>query len=345
MSPAVLKIFRVLAIIGLALSVVVHVAALCGHMLMPMARAMIGLHLGIFVVFIPAVLATREDPTLRQWGRQSWWHLSVPLWAKIGVGVLMVVAAANFAYFAVTDRSSRHATSHRDSQERPVPLNPAVRWEKDLRTLRVFSGGWMVFYAAAALLLTHGLRRSKSPPGPSPRAILDSLPRAGGALPDVRRFPFGIRGKVVAASDATDPDAWLAGIATAAEGSGATVERAGPRAIRFEMGPLLSRKGARLALAMSDGGWIEIDNSGPRPVARFALRTVELLCWGSVAVAAAAVFMAIQWRGEEWRLLVAVPALWLFFVPGNLMIGRGEMQALLRRTAAAAIAARGPSSF
>lgn len=130
---------QVLALIGFALSVFVHGASIFGIRAFAGADA---LHIGIFVVFIPAMLANYklfQGAPVRQ---RELWKLMLrgcPAWMVTFTKVLFGYTILNFVYFFVM-ASSGHAENGTDGSMSP-------------ETLRGFSGHWMVFYWMAFAIL------------------------------------------------------------------------------------------------------------------------------------------------------------------------------------------------
>lgn len=127
---------------GLALSLAVHVMALAGDPI-PGNHLVWGLHAGIFLVWIPTLLASIR--TMRCTNRREFWKVMLagcPPWMRRAVFVLFGYAIVNFLLFLAA------APSLQNQQEGDLP--PAV--------LRGFSGHWMIFYAAAFAVLYSWIR-------------------------------------------------------------------------------------------------------------------------------------------------------------------------------------------
>jgi hypothetical protein len=132
-----------LAAVGLAASVVVHACAWLGipNPFGPLAWT---LHVGIFVVWLPAILATNKSLGNFSYKRNDFWAVALagcPPWMTRIVMGFFYYAIANFAVFFL--RSFRVDPKHMD---------PSV-------TLQGFSGHWMAFYAAAIGLLCSAAHR------------------------------------------------------------------------------------------------------------------------------------------------------------------------------------------
>jgi len=93
--------------------------------------------MGIFVVWIPAVLAA-----LRLTGkvpRKDFWKAALrgcPPWMRYGAFGLFCYALLSFAFFMLTSGTARNSNG-------PMP------WA----VVRAFSGHWMIFYGAAFAIL------------------------------------------------------------------------------------------------------------------------------------------------------------------------------------------------
>jgi hypothetical protein len=124
-----------LAVGGLLLSLLVHVCALLG-LPQPLGEATWVLHLGIFVVFIPALFLGNSLRAGRKKKQGSWeWALrGCPRWMRWLTYGLFIYAVINFLTFIpFAPRKPRNP-------EAPTP--PVV--------VRGFSGHWMLFYGATA---------------------------------------------------------------------------------------------------------------------------------------------------------------------------------------------------
>jgi hypothetical protein len=126
--------FVALAALGLTLSLIVHVGSLMGWLTLPM-QSFIVLHIGIFVVFLPSLLAMqRLSHGVRgrlQWKAMMRW---TPAWMRYMTYGFFFYAFINFALFAM------NASGGSD-----VP-SPVVS--------RGFSGHWMAFYSFSLAALS-----------------------------------------------------------------------------------------------------------------------------------------------------------------------------------------------
>ena len=129
-----LSIPAALALIGFIVSTIVHIAALMGTKIFPEAEI---LHVGIFVVFFPAILSTIRVQKLRM-NRSDVWKLLLlgcPSWMKKVTYVLFSYAIVNFIIFAILPKGS--------------PQNGSMPVE----VIRGFSGHWIIFYWASFAIL------------------------------------------------------------------------------------------------------------------------------------------------------------------------------------------------
>jgi hypothetical protein len=126
--------FAALSAIRMVLSVVSHLSALMGRS-GPLGDKSWFLHVGIFVVWLPAVIVanslTKEVPQ-----RDTWKVIfrSCPAWMKYMTYTFFGYAMLNFVVFMVKGSTSGEAV-----------MSPAV--------VRGFSGHWMAFYSAALSIL------------------------------------------------------------------------------------------------------------------------------------------------------------------------------------------------
>jgi hypothetical protein len=129
--------FMVLAACGLALSIGAHCMALAGATI-PGGKLVWGLHIGIFLVWIPAVLVSTR--TTRYANRKDFWKVALagcPVWMRRGLYALFGYAIFNFVVFIATTASQ---PKHQAGGAPPSGV-------------RGFSGHWMIFYGAAFAIL------------------------------------------------------------------------------------------------------------------------------------------------------------------------------------------------
>lgn len=121
---------------GLVLSMIVHGMALAGQA-PPGGKLVWALHIGIFVVWLPTVIALNSMP---HFNRNDIWKVAFagcPTWMRRGFYILCGYAVLNFVFvFAIAAGERKRSTG-----DAPPPV------------VRGFSGHWMVFYAAAFCIL------------------------------------------------------------------------------------------------------------------------------------------------------------------------------------------------
>jgi len=124
--------FITIAATGFVLSLVTHLMALAGKV-PPGGGLVWGLHIGIFIVWIPTVWITnRKAPGF---DRKFDWKTGTagcPVWMRRVVQAVFVYAIINFILFML------------GTAGQPKPVGPAPA-----SVLRGFSGHWMAFYSAA----------------------------------------------------------------------------------------------------------------------------------------------------------------------------------------------------
>jgi hypothetical protein len=138
--------FFVLAVIGLVLSITAHSAALLGQP-QPLGPAAWGLHVGVFVVWLPAVFAANRLTGGVK--RKDFWMTALrgcPAWMRWLTYGFFGYAIGNFMIFL--------ATAPPKGTEAGANASPAV--------FRGFSGHWMAFYSAAAAFLYSTIVVSRS---------------------------------------------------------------------------------------------------------------------------------------------------------------------------------------
>ena len=151
--PLVPRPFLSLALLGFALSAVLHAMALLGLALPPLVY--LPLHMGVFVVWGVALLLLL--PQIKQMAPQGvmrqFLHIALrdsPRWMRWVLGALALYAVVNFGFImwpqVVAPRNA-------------PPLRPAGSDNNDI--LRFFSGQWMLFYALGYATLDSYLRSDR----------------------------------------------------------------------------------------------------------------------------------------------------------------------------------------
>jgi hypothetical protein len=95
--------FMYIAAIGVVLSVVVHISALLG-MPSPFGEISWVLHMGIFVVWLPAILVANK--LVRGFKQKDFWKAALrgcPQWMKNLIYLFLGYAILNFTIFAISD--------------------------------------------------------------------------------------------------------------------------------------------------------------------------------------------------------------------------------------------------
>jgi hypothetical protein len=139
-------LFALLSLIGLILSLWVHIGALFGRRVAP-EYFFWGLHAGIFVVFFPAIFVAQKR--VGSTTRKDFWK-AVTKGSPDGLRYLLyfffAYAFVNFAIFMAQAPTGKHPDR-----------TPAMVW-------RGFSGHWMLFYCASFAILSSALRSSPQRP-------------------------------------------------------------------------------------------------------------------------------------------------------------------------------------
>jgi hypothetical protein len=144
--------FLFLSFLGFIASAIVHVLSL-GGMTLPIGDAVFGLHIGIFVVWLPAVIvamrlgrgADRTGFGGFGTGFNSWRTIlaGCPRWMPIALLVLFAYAMVNFFI------GMRGMPQHGEPAD----------GDTTAQAVRMFSGHWLVFYGAAFAILYSAWRR------------------------------------------------------------------------------------------------------------------------------------------------------------------------------------------
>ena len=155
----ILTPFLALSALGFIASAIVHILALAG-LTLPIGDGVFVLHVGIFAVWFPAVIAAMRLG--RGADRGGWlafgssfdrWKAMLagcPDWMRYALVVLFVYAFANFF---LGMRNLPHGASHK------WVISSTSNAEAPALTVRLFSGHWLVFYGAAFAILYSAWRR------------------------------------------------------------------------------------------------------------------------------------------------------------------------------------------
>ena len=160
-------VFAALAAAGLVLSVAVHFSTFAGVDPLDLFPPVCLLHVGIFVVFVPAIaVGNRKKPGESRSLASQFPH--APRWMAWMTGLFFVYAFVNFAVFIFLVREGS-STRREDGTYAITDHGRTVReisaeefHRRQAYVARGFSGHWMLFYSASLLALVSSLR---TPPG------------------------------------------------------------------------------------------------------------------------------------------------------------------------------------
>jgi hypothetical protein len=186
-----------LAILGFTASLAVHLSTYLGAPPLRMGQVW-PLHIGIFLVFIPVVLAQPQNAkTAKAEGRRgaAEQFACAPGWMRAVLGCCFVYAMVNFLIFIciapgrgekISFHDGRYAVLHRGEVVREATEEEHHRQEATIA--RGFSGHWMLFYWVGVVGIYDGLRR---------RRVEEAARRQGpplglGSHPEAAR-PVGLR--------------------------------------------------------------------------------------------------------------------------------------------------------
>lgn len=147
LSPWLLPLMA-LSVIGFTVSLWVHVGALT-HLYSAPAPLFQALHLGIFIVFFPAVIIANRRRGYRR-GMYAWDYVlqGLPPWMRYTFYCFAVYAVLNFVVFIFERLQTTRTAS-------PNIVPSLAEW-------RGFSGHWMAFYSCAFVVLFAAFRRDQS---------------------------------------------------------------------------------------------------------------------------------------------------------------------------------------
>ncbi len=169
--------FLWLSAIGFGLSFASHICAWLGRE-GPLGEYSVSLHFGVFVVWLPAVLALRT--LTRNSPHEDIWQAALrgcPTWMRLAVSVVFGYTMLNFLVFLASTVSTKQGSG---------PMPPAI--------VRGFSGHWMLFYGVAYATLYSFIRLGgqeparKCPSGHEVGPIAQSCKQCGAAVPE--RLPI-----------------------------------------------------------------------------------------------------------------------------------------------------------
>ena len=122
--------FAIIALTGFVLSLAVNIAGWFDKIILP-SPMFAAMHIGIFVVFLPAILLGRMRGQSSRWASMTKGGSGIPSWAKTFGAIVFGYAMVNFIVFFVQMPGGK---------QHGAPS--ALMW-------RGFSGHWMVFYLFA----------------------------------------------------------------------------------------------------------------------------------------------------------------------------------------------------
>ena len=155
-----MKVFFVLAVLGLILSLTAHLATFVGIDPMQVCPWVWFLHMGIFVVWIPVVfLSNRCTKDQRKKDHLQVAMQNSPAWMQKLVGPLFTYVLFNF-FFTIfflqggyTPRQVNGQFSLTDHGKLVRNITQAEYHRQQAYQVRAFSGHWILFYALASLVL------------------------------------------------------------------------------------------------------------------------------------------------------------------------------------------------
>jgi len=152
----VLYPFIALSAVGLVLSIIVHVLAHLGYA--PFGEWTFILHVGIFVVWLPAILAlyrggvVKFQMSMRPSAGWRMWQQMVrgsPKWMQRMTVGFFIYGFVSFFLFVAFSAGGVAGKSH------GIPDTPTQVWG--------FSGHWMIFYSAALTILYSAMNTWNAP--------------------------------------------------------------------------------------------------------------------------------------------------------------------------------------
>jgi hypothetical protein len=188
-------VFILLAAVGLVLSALAHFSTFFGVDVLEICPWIWFLHIGIFVVFIPAVVLQKSVAKQRDRKRSSSFSDIAPLapkWLAKLTTVLFIYTFINFAIFFVTtakagspepDGKGGYRLASHGKLIRPITANEYHLYRG--REVRGMSGHWMLFYCAALMTIVSAYRERKPTPG------VTIIPKTLGPKPALTELNYG----------------------------------------------------------------------------------------------------------------------------------------------------------
>jgi hypothetical protein len=150
--------FSLLAFVGFAVSLIIHLLTFLGLNLNERVPWIWILHLGIFIVFVPMLIAPLN------WERKHWWRnflAPMPKWVHYIAYGFFAYGIINFLIFISLSmegspdiRDGKYVLRSDGRVEDQRVIREISKEEYDLRNDRIvrgFSGHWMIFYLIPAL--------------------------------------------------------------------------------------------------------------------------------------------------------------------------------------------------
>ena len=147
------RAISIFALTGFFASLLIHLTTFLGIDPAKHVPWVWGLHLGIFIVFIPMLLVQGLTPKKEFWNK---FFALMPIWARYAIKAFFAYALINFALFFFLSKGGvpevregkyvlhNHGDVIRELSEDEYELQKSY-------VVRGFSGHWMVFYLIPAL--------------------------------------------------------------------------------------------------------------------------------------------------------------------------------------------------
>jgi hypothetical protein len=162
-------VFLLLALLGLGFSLAVHLSTFTSNR-PPMMSQVWPLHVAIFVVFVPMIIAQKRwgDPSsAKKRGSMGDMFSMTPKWMRIAFTICFFYAIANFVIFMVREQRAGKVRNEngkhvlvRDRQA-VRELSEEEYRVHEARVARGFSGHWLIFYGASVLGLYDAILRKR----------------------------------------------------------------------------------------------------------------------------------------------------------------------------------------
>jgi hypothetical protein len=164
-----MSVFFIIAFFGLVASGVVHFSTFLGINLQRIFPPVWGLHVLIFVVWIPVVLFGQK--ICKKDTRKDFWKIATrnaPKWMKVLCTALFVYAFFNF-FFTIFILNEGGVPSELDGKKVIHSHGKVIReltdeeYEKhQAYTVRSFSGHWLIFYAISMTVLYSKMKENSN---------------------------------------------------------------------------------------------------------------------------------------------------------------------------------------